>query len=163
MLPTFDKRFVRRFILPFRASPSFRAPKNLVFRGNEGPRSAFCAGIYDLLHQRPLLGQDFTTKSRAWPDNGPMASAQGNLKSTIVVSSSDSLPVLSDLPGESLHQLREDQALQLLSQVSKDVAPVRHRPQLFLSFLPVKFMISASTQSSTFESSKISRYNSWKM
>lgn len=66
-----------------------------------------------------------------------MNTLQGNLKSTIVVYSSDSLPVPAETPGDSLHQLQEDRALQHLFQASEDVAPLRHRPQLFLSFLPV--------------------------
>ena len=70
-----------------------------------------------------------------------MVLLQGNLKSTIVVYSSDSLPVPTVLPGADLHQLQEDQALQHLFKVNEDVKPVLHRPRLFLSFLPVSFHI----------------------
>lgn len=75
--------------------------------------------------------------SRTPEDTSYLVRETGNLKSAVVVYPSDSLPVHSESPGESLHQLQEDQALQHLCQTSKDVTPVLHRPQLFLSFLPV--------------------------
>ena len=69
-----------------------------------------------------------------------MVMLQGNLKSTIVVSSSDSLPVIADLPGADFHQIQEDQALQHLYSAREALSPVLHRPQLLLSFLPVRIV-----------------------
>lgn len=96
----------------------------------------------------------FPSHAVARADDVAMSSPQGNLKSTIVISSSDSLPVPSELPGESLHQLQEDQALQHLFQVSEDVTPVRYRTQLFLSFLPVKRWATTKLQMANFDLEK---------
>lgn len=74
-----------------------------------------------------------------------MIRLQGNLKSTIVVYSSDSLPVPTVLPGRDLHQIQEDQALQHLFSVYEDIKPALYRPRLFLSFLPVGPSLWSST------------------
>lgn len=85
-----------------------------------------------MLRSEPSFGE---TESKAHNDAVPLA--QGNLKQTVVLDSSESLPPAVDLTGESLHQIQEYQALQRLFQTTDSPAALLLRPQLFLSFLPV--------------------------
>lgn len=75
--------------------------------------------------------------SRTPEDTSYLVRETGNLKSTVVVYSSDSLPVIADLPGADFHQIQEDQALQHLFSTQEALRTILHRPQLLLSFLPV--------------------------